>query len=625
MIRLFAPAFLLLTPLWALAEIVPVIAGEHADFTRVVLTIPQGSEWGTANTNGVFSVVLPPTTSFDINGVFDKIPRTRIAAIQINKDNNHLEIELSCSCAGNAYLYRDVYLVIDFKESRNRNTLRAPTMNTHQKLVTQSQLPPWWNDAFTPETSPNILGNSPEVVPMQHEMPVQIFERITKDIATAVTNGRIEIDRMNIDGFNTTAPIGDNQTARQVIPAIGLGSQEIPPPNKPSNENFDVCETYGSSKMFSYIPTALPYRDISQLRQALFSEAGRIDESAFIQLAIAHLEIGMATEARHLLINLPNSTPEIELLTRISQIIDQKSIAKDDIRQYRHCTNSLYLWYFLSAESEPLDTTDSKNILLQFKSISTWLQHTIFLQLYDKLQIGGEISAAEEIAAYVNISQANEGHQEISPQTYVFEDSDFAIYHAIYAANRDRPDLLGSILSSPRNSGGIDDLVSLSKAIRFEHQETPIWIDVLGAEILISLSVKNYAAAIFGLEELAADEQGSEKNVGLSNNIILTMSADASDVDFLAAYFQMDQSVWHARTIETVNARLTSLKLPGIPKAPSDASTAQPKEEQLRLDDHISLSAVPTNETRVILSRENVRLALNEAQLLKAEILELTE
>jgi hypothetical protein len=126
--------------------------------------------------------------------------------------------------------------------------------------------------------------------------------------------------------------------------------------------------------MFSGILNQQPYRDITQLRQELYSDTGQENETKVIQLAIAQLKFGMTVEALLLLQDLHNSTRQTRLLTKISQIIDQSLAVQDDMKQYQNCNNSLYFWHFLTARSGSLDSIDSSGILLQFKSISPWLQ-----------------------------------------------------------------------------------------------------------------------------------------------------------------------------------------------------------------------------------------------------------
>lgn len=622
----YAITFILLIPIRVLAETIPVVAGEHAGFTRVVLTLPQGLDWSTKKSDTSFSVLLPPTNSFDISRVFDKIPRTRISTIQTNSAGNQLEVKLSCRCTSEAFLYRDIYLVVDFRGSEDEGTQLVLIPNNQRQFDAQSLLPPWWTEASSMESSTQISGNNPETMMIQSEISTNLlFERLTQDVATAKANSRIDIDQTRVDRDELSIPINRNQSEIQVDPYIGLEIRYASPLKPLSDEIPTSCETFGSEQMFSGISSQQPYRDISQLRQELFSDTGQENETIVIQLAIAQLKFGMTAEARLLLRDLHNSTRQTRLLTKISQIIDQSLAVQDDMKQYQNCNNSLYFWYFLTARSGSLDSIDSSGILLQFKSISPWLQKVIFLQLYSKLKIDGESSAADEIEAHISLSQGERENGRFTPQTYVFQGNDPDINHAIGAANRDRPDLVAKVLASPKTSGEAEKLILLSQAIRFEHQETPIWNTTLESEILVNLSVNNYAAAVIGLEELVDSGKSSGRIIELSNQIILKITLSANDTDFLAAYFRMDLSVLSNITIEAVNTRLKSLEMPEMPLDLGETTIDQANEEPGGITPPLTLpSELPTDENRAALSRGNVRDALDESQQLKAEIFELT-
>lgn len=622
----YAIAFILLIPIRVLAEAIPVVAGEHTDFTRVVLTLPQGLDWSIKRSDESLSVFLPPTNSFDISRVFDKIPRTRISTIQTNSTGNQLEVKLSCHCTSEAFLYRDIYLVVDFRGREDEGTQLVLIPNNQRQFDAQSLLPPWWTEASSMESSTQISGNNPETMMIQSEISTNLlFERLTQDVATTKANSRIDIDQTRVDRDELSIPINRNQSEIQVDPNIGLEIRYASPLKPLSDEIPTSCETFGSEQMFSGISSQQPYRDISQLRQELFSDTGQENETIVIQLAIAQLKFGMTAEARLLLRDLHNSTRQTRLLTKISQIIDQSLAVQDDMKQYQNCNNSLYFWYFLTARSGSLDSIDSSGILLQFKSISPWLQKVIFLQLYSKLKIDGESSAADEIEAHISLSQGERENGRFTPQTYVFQGNDPDINHAIGAANRDRPDLVAKVLASPKTSGEAEKLILLSQAIRFEHQETPIWNTTLESEILVNLTVNNYAAAVIGLEELVDSGKTSSRIMELSNQIILEITLSANDTDFLAAYFRMDLSVWSNITIEAVNTRLKSLEMPEMPLDLGETTIDQANEKPRSITPPLTLPyELPIDENRAAISRENVRDALDESQQLKAEIFELT-
>ena len=72
-------------------------AGEHADFTRLVMPLPGGTDWHLIEADGYIDVVFSdPTLSVDLSQAFDRIPRTRLSTIEPIEGG--LRLQLSCPC-----------------------------------------------------------------------------------------------------------------------------------------------------------------------------------------------------------------------------------------------------------------------------------------------------------------------------------------------------------------------------------------------------------------------------------------------------------------------------------------------------------------------------------------------
>ena len=79
---LFILGWLLVQAHATMAEIVQVRSGEHEGFSRLVLDLPQGAEWVMGRGPGGYELRLTdPATTFDLQDVFAKIPRTRLTDV----------------------------------------------------------------------------------------------------------------------------------------------------------------------------------------------------------------------------------------------------------------------------------------------------------------------------------------------------------------------------------------------------------------------------------------------------------------------------------------------------------------------------------------------------------------
>lgn len=99
MIRAIAFLFVTLVAGIAEAAVVTVKSGEHADFSRLVLFLPRGAEWQLEEAERAVTVSLPGPAShrFEVSGVFELIPRDRIAGL-LQTDGNRLRVALNCAC-----------------------------------------------------------------------------------------------------------------------------------------------------------------------------------------------------------------------------------------------------------------------------------------------------------------------------------------------------------------------------------------------------------------------------------------------------------------------------------------------------------------------------------------------
>lgn len=99
----------------AAAQVLAVEAGEHADFTRLVVRIGEGREWDLDQIDGTWRLTLSPgIDAFDLSSSFDLIQRTRVA--DLSQDEDALEIALACACRVSAFRYRDTFVVIDVSD-----------------------------------------------------------------------------------------------------------------------------------------------------------------------------------------------------------------------------------------------------------------------------------------------------------------------------------------------------------------------------------------------------------------------------------------------------------------------------------------------------------------------------
>jgi hypothetical protein len=97
------------------AQTLAVDAGDHADFTRLVIRIGPDRDWQLEEVDGTWRLSLSPGIErFDLTGSFDLIQRRRVA--DLSQEGETLVIALDCDCDVTAFRYRDAFLVVDVSD-----------------------------------------------------------------------------------------------------------------------------------------------------------------------------------------------------------------------------------------------------------------------------------------------------------------------------------------------------------------------------------------------------------------------------------------------------------------------------------------------------------------------------
>lgn len=104
----------------------PIRTGEHPGFTRVVMEIEPATEWSLETRDGQATILFPGRPiAFDLSGVWERIPRTRVAAIAADRgpEGARVTLGLGCDCRVAASFVGARLLAIDVID---RNAVIAP-------------------------------------------------------------------------------------------------------------------------------------------------------------------------------------------------------------------------------------------------------------------------------------------------------------------------------------------------------------------------------------------------------------------------------------------------------------------------------------------------------------------
>ena len=90
--------------------------GEHDGFTRIVLTVEPTTEWSLETVDGRATLRFPgKQLAFGTEGVYDKIPRTRVKVVSVMPDaaGTLVTVDLGCDCRVSTSFVGAQYLALD--------------------------------------------------------------------------------------------------------------------------------------------------------------------------------------------------------------------------------------------------------------------------------------------------------------------------------------------------------------------------------------------------------------------------------------------------------------------------------------------------------------------------------
>ena len=93
-----------------------ILSGEHGDFSRLVLRIDPGTQWSLETVDGRATLRIPgKALDFGTGGIFDLIPRSRIADVTTRVDGSGttVELALACDCRVSTLFVDGRYLAVD--------------------------------------------------------------------------------------------------------------------------------------------------------------------------------------------------------------------------------------------------------------------------------------------------------------------------------------------------------------------------------------------------------------------------------------------------------------------------------------------------------------------------------
>lgn len=510
---------LLCFPIAAIAEPVAIRSGEHETFSRLVISIGEGTEWGLQQTETGFMLELTGRSDgFDVSKVFERIPRSRIIDVS-QPSENMLSLDVACDCFADAFLWRPGQLVLDVVDGENPNAplaifvplgVSAPS-NAPQSLpnllALQSDMPPPFAP-FSPAMSAEAAVQQSDLqmtetalieglarAASQGFLDAAVTRPVDTPVAPAVPAEIVSEPQMSepMVGFQqpgvgiTTAMDRDFAVIQDVL-ASTLGQQCLPA------DLFEVND-WATDDAF--------HDQVAGLAEALAGEFGEQPLAAQDTLARLYIHFGFGAEARVVLKADAAQSRTRQVLIQLAGLIDDYDGHYELIEAQAGCDTPAALWAFFS-EPMYLDDDSRNHVLQEFFALPQPLRGQIAPRLARKFVDVGDADGAEKLLRASENHDAAATHDVQSARALVaeeFDNPEQAMAVLTQQANdnpRTTPESLIRLLELGMENGVVPldaDLV-LAAAMRQEHRDTPIELRLAVAEASGRTQLGNYQAAI---------------------------------------------------------------------------------------------------------------------------------
>lgn len=420
MIRVLA--LLLAMALPATAETARVFSGEHADFTRLVVELPQSGDWTVGRTpmGYAFATNAASLTGYDLTRVWDRIPRTRLQALRADPETGVLQLTLACPCHVFPFEYRPGMVVLDIKDGppppgSSFETAFAgfvdPDLVDGQAAATlplnlprsQTAAPPgtydWLarTDAGGPAATPDVasLPMASGAVSLQ-----PLRDELLEQISRGATVGVVD---MVLPGPPPDAPehMGDDLPWSQIrigeMPGMIVGENR-PPEGMTAQGGVCIADETVNLPAWGLDRPAIDL--LSEARSGLYGEFDRVEPEAVMQSIRLHLYLGFGAEAAQIatLIEADAAPEGLRAYVSMARLMDGESDPSTPFVGMLGCDGAAALWSALAQDRlPPGPQVNVAAIVRNFVALPPHLRRSLGPGLAEKLLQRGDADFARMV------------------------------------------------------------------------------------------------------------------------------------------------------------------------------------------------------------------------------------
>lgn len=597
-------ALLICLPLSAWADPVSIRSGDHDTFSRLVISIGEGTGWQVQPTDGGYTLNLNGAVEgFDTSSVFDRIPRDRIAAVTQQTERS-LFLAVDCACYADAFLWRPGQLVLDVVEGVGPDAVERPRLRPQTTLASDVPLrrPETLSlqDALQPEGSPLIIPSTLQAPPPASPTP-NVQSTDLRATEAALLEG---LSRAAAQGFLDAAiqPTPTSQPAPIVVtepeeprdlpgpplvvgqPGIGISTamdRDLALLGDAISEELgQQCLPAALFQIHDWATDQAFHTQVAALAEGLAGEFGEEPREAQDALARLYLYFGFGAEARLVLSADPAISQSRQIMNELADIVDGEDGPFPFIRAQSGCPTPAMLWSFY-VDPSPHDAEASLEILQHFFALPQPLRGQIAPSLAQKfIELSDHSTASKIMRAALNMDVEN-SHDVQATRARIAEEIDDP-KEAIVLLEEQADD---NARTSPASVIRLIELVldqgqapkesdlELAAAMRQEYRSEDIALDLALAEAKGRIERGDYRAAL-----TLVDDREDAGAVDVRNAAYDHLTKNAVASNFLEYAFEQLPDDLSATTQNEMAARLIELgfseRAQGVLSGPADRQAA---------------------------------------------------
>lgn len=401
MIRLLF--FILAVAAPAAADTARVLSGEHDDFTRLVVELPDTSGWtlGRTATGYAFATRSDAQPHYDLTAVWQRIPQTRLGSLTIDAESGALELGLGCTCHVFPFEYRPGVVVLDIKPgpAPAGSVFEARFVGAASRGSEPVEAPATYDWIAGRKTDAG-QGSSPRL-PLPLKTGTVSLEPLRDELLEEIARGAADgLVDMALPG-KPQKPVGE---AAAALPWANIHIGE--PPGVAVSDAYDTapseaaCPDPALLDLPSWGGTQPSLDLLAAAHAGLYVEFDAPDPEA-IRQAVRHLVyLGFGAEARQTadLVGAGPPDADLALLRSMAMLVDGQSDPETPFAVMLGCDGPASLWAALAHDRLPAGAGVNRDAVLQaFLALPAHLRRHLGPSLAEKFLARDDAEAARVI------------------------------------------------------------------------------------------------------------------------------------------------------------------------------------------------------------------------------------